>query len=185
MSSASDLNFQRQPGDGDFKRHIFLVLLALLLTSCQAADGDDLDQFMRDADKTMKVKIEPLPEVTSYVPMQYNADGILTDPFIPRKAINAPKGNLQPNLSRTREPLELYPLENLKFVGSIEQAKLKYALIKTPDGTVQQLKIGNYAGQNFGLVTNIEATGIVLKEIVQDEDSGEWVERDASIALQE
>jgi len=34
-------------------------------------------------------------------------------------------------------------------------------------------------------VTNIEATGIVLKEIVQDEDSGEWVERDASIALQE
>ena len=161
------------------------VLLVLLLTACQAADGDDLDQFMRDADKTMKVKIDPLPAVTPYVPIQYNPDGMLTDPFVPRKAINAPKGSLQPNLTRVREPLELYPLENLKFVGSIEQPTLKYGLIKTPDGTVLQVKIGNYVGQNFGLVTNIEAAGITLKEIVQSEETGDWVERDASIALQE
>jgi type IV pilus assembly protein PilP len=176
---------QKLPREGRAAMHFAPIVAAMLLAACQGGGGDDLDQFMRDADKTMKVKIEPLPEVTPYVPMQYNADGILSDPFVARKAINAPSGHLQPNLTRPREPLELYPLENLKFVGSIEKAKLKYALIKAPDGTVQQVKIGNYIGQNFGLVTNIEATGIVLKEIVQDEQSGEWVERDASIELQE
>lgn len=186
MRGAGFVKLQSCPAGGIVQwQLLILLILVMALTGCKGSGGDDLDQFMRDADKTMKVKIDPLPEVTPYIPVPYNADGILTDPFVARKAINAPKGSLQPNLTRPREPLELYPLENLKFVGSIEKAKLKYALIKAPDGTVQQVKIGNYIGQNFGLVTNIEATGILLKEIVQDEESGEWVERDASIELQE
>ncbi len=186
MKGAGFLKLQRCPASGIFQwRLLILLLLIIVLTACQGSGGDDLDQFIRDADKSMKATIEPLPEVMPYVPIPYNADGILSDPFVARKAINAPKGSLQPNLTRPREPLELYPLENLKFVGSIEKAKLKYAVIKAPDGTVQQVKIGNYIGQNFGLVTNIEVTGILLKEIVQDEESGEWVERDASIELQE
>ncbi|MGC4085509.1 MAG: pilus assembly protein PilP [Vicinamibacterales bacterium] len=46
------------------------------------------------------------------------------------------------------------------------------------------VQIGNYVGQNFGLITRIDETEVQLKEIVQDA-AGEWVERPARLELQE
>ncbi|CAG0981997.1 hypothetical protein MTYP_01812 [Methylophilaceae bacterium] len=166
-------------------KYMFLISFALLISGCGGDQGDDLDKFMADAAQNMKVRIDPLPEVLPYIPKQYNADGVLNDPFKPRSAKASSSGSIQPNLNRPREPLEAYPLESLKFVGSIEKTKLKYGLIKIPDNTVQQVRIGNYLGQNFGMVTEISETGVVLKEIVQDELTGDWVERLASLELQE
>jgi type IV pilus assembly protein PilP len=81
--------------------------------------------------------------------------------------------------------MEAYPLESIKYVGLISKSKLTYALLKTPDNGVQQVKIGNYVGQNFGMVTQIADSEIVLKEIVQDDLSGDWIERESSLALQQ
>lgn len=164
---------------------LLTLFLSLALVACGSGGGDDLDKFMKEAGTDKVVKVEPLPQVKPYVPLQYNADGTLNDPFRARKAQAARTGGLQPNLNRPREPLEAFPLESLKYVGSLSKAKLKYALIKTPDNGVQQVKIGNYVGLNFGLVTEINDTAVILKEIVQDELSGDWTERTSSINLQE
>lgn len=166
-------------------RHILLIQFCALLAACQGETGDDLDKFMAESAKDMHVRVEPLPEVLPYMPMEYNADGTLINPFKARKAISEGAGKLQPNMNRPREPLEAYPLESLKFVGSIEKLKLKYGLIQTPDESVQQVKVGNYMGQNFGMVTEITESGVVLKEIVQDELTGDWVERTANVDLQD
>jgi type IV pilus assembly protein PilP len=167
-------------------RKLLIIQLCLLVCACSGGKGDDLDKFMEDSAKDMRAKIEPLPEVKPYVPIQFNADGSLSDPFKPRKAqASTSKSNLHPDLNRPKEALEAFPLESLKFVGVIEKAKLKYALIKTPDNNVQQVKVGNYMGQNFGMVTGITEGAVTLKEIVQDELSGDWVERSPSISLQE
>jgi type IV pilus assembly protein PilP len=139
---------------------------------------------MRDAANGMQPKIKPLPEVKPYLALQYNADGTLSDPFRARKAVSK-SGVLQPNLNRPKEPMEAYPLESIKYVGMISKSKLTYALLKTPDNVVQQVKIGNYVGQNFGMVTQIVDGEVLLKEIVQDDLSGDWVERATSLALQE
>ena len=48
-----------------------------------------------------------------------------------------------------------------------------------------EVTLGEHIGQNYGLVTAISDTEISLKEIVQDELSGDWVERPASVTLQE
>lgn len=165
-------------------RQLLLLLMALGLAACSSNEGDDLDAFMRDAAKDMRVRVEPLPEVKPYTPMQYNADGALNDPFRPRKATSK-SGNLQPDLNRPKEALEAFPLEGLKYVGSLSKSKLKYALIQTPENNIQQVKIGNYMGQNFGIVTDIAESTVTLKEIVQDELSGDWVERTTTISLQE
>jgi len=159
-------------------------MLAALLTACGGGDGDDLDHFMRDAAKDLKPRIKPLPEVMPYVALQYNADGMLTDPFRARKATSK-SSVLQPNMNRPKEPMEAYPLESLKYVGMLSKNKLTYALLKTPDNAVQQVKLGNYVGQNFGKVMQITDAEILLKEIVQDELSGDWIERDSSLTLQE
>lgn len=166
-------------------KHLLLIQLCILLAACQGGKGDDLDKFIEESGKSMRPKVDPLPEVKPYVPMEYNADGSLVNPFKARRAMNEGAGKLQPNMNRPREPLESYPLESLKFVGSIEKTKLKYALIKTPDNSVQQVKVGNYLGQNFGMIVEINENGVVLKEIVQDDLSGDWVERAASVDLQD
>lgn len=163
---------------------LLIMLFCLLLTAC-SNEGDDLDQFIREAGKDMRVKIPPLPEVKPYVPFEYNADDMLNDPFRPRKAQANGTSGIQPDMNRPKQPLEAYPLESLKFVGSISREKLNYALIKTPDNSIHQLKVGNYAGQNFGIVTEITESGVMLKEIVQDDLTGDWLERPASIMLQE
>jgi len=123
------------------------------LAGCSFEGGDDLDQYMRDATKNVQPKVKPLPEVQPYMALQYNADGTLVDPFRARKAVNK-SSVLQPNLSRPKEPMEAYPLESLKYVGLLSKSKLTYALLKTPDESVQQVKLGNYVGQNFGSDTN-------------------------------
>ena len=163
---------------------VLTVLLSTLLSACGGDQGDDLDKFMASAANDMGKSVEPLPEVLPYSPLQYNADGTLADPFKARKAANK-SGALQPNTNRPKEALEAFPLESLKYVGSMSKNKLTYALIKTPDNTLQQVKTGNYIGPNFGLVTQINDGDIVVKEIIQDDLTGDWVERNASINLQE
>ncbi|MBA3695551.1 MAG: pilus assembly protein PilP [Methylotenera sp.] len=166
-------------------RFLIIFLCGGMLTACGGNEGDDLDKFMRDAANDMRIKIKPLPEVKPYLALQYNADGTLSDPFKARKASNNKSSALQPNLNRPKEPMEAYPLESVKYVGLISRNKLTFALLKTPDSGVQQVKIGNYVGQNFGKVTQITDSEVTLKEIVQDDLSGDWVERLTTLTLQE
>ena len=51
--------------------------------------------------------------------------------------------------------------------------------------SIQQVKKGNYLGPNFGMVTAINENAIDVKEIIQDDLTGDWVEHNASINLQE
>ena len=161
-----------------------ICTIMLSLIACSGNEGDDLDKFIREAGNTMRVKIQPLPEVKPYIALQYNADGNLSDPFRARKAASKFSG-IQPNLSRPKEAMEAYPLESIKYVGQLSKSKLTYALLKTPDNNVQQVKIGNFIGQNFGMVTKINDSEVVLKEIIQDDISGDWIERLSNLTLQE
>ncbi|MGQ0442838.1 MAG: pilus assembly protein PilP [Methylophilaceae bacterium] len=163
---------------------IVIACACSMLAACGGNSGDDLDQFMASAANDMTKVVEPLPEVLPYLPLQYNADNTLSDPFRARKATSR-SGSLQPNTNRPKEALESFPLESLLYVGSMSRNKLIYALVKTPDSTIQQVKVGNYLGPNFGLITAINENAIDIKEIVQDDLTGDWVERNASINLQE
>ena len=168
-----------------FVMHALSCVLAFLLAGCGGGE-DDLDQFIRDAAKNVKPQVKPLPEVKPYVGMEYNADGALSDPFMARKAVNRSGSNsFQPDLKRPKEPAEAYPLESLKYVGMLSKKKLIYALLKTPDGTIQQVKLGNYVGQDYGRVTEITESEVTLQEIVQDDLSGDWSQRISKLNLQE
>lgn len=165
-------------------RFFVVALLSCCLLACQGEQGDDLDQFMANAANGVSKNVKPLPEVLAYTPLQYNVDGALDDPFKSRK-MRAGSGSLQPNTNRPREALESFPLESLIYVGSLSKKKSKYALIRTPDETLQRVRVGNYLGPNFGLITGISDNEIQIKEVVQDDVTGDWVERNASINLQE
>ncbi|MDO9191372.1 MAG: pilus assembly protein PilP, partial [Undibacterium sp.] len=90
---------------------------------------------------------------------------------------------LRPDMERRREVLEAFPLDTLKMVGVIEKANVRQALVQV-DKTIYQAKLGNYVGQNFGVITKITDAEIEIKEIVQDA-AGEWTERKATLELLE
>jgi type IV pilus assembly protein PilP len=167
---------------------ITAALAGLVLAACGGEQHQDLRAWVKDQDNMPRPRIEPLPEVKPFEVFTYAADqdGLL-DPFKPRK-IEGPKqaggGGLQPDLKRLREPLEAYPLENLKMVGTLSQRKQVFALIKTPDNNLFRVKQGNYLGQNFGLITEIDEAAVKLKEIVQD-SGGDWIERVSTLQLQD
>src|SRR6188474_1644853 len=134
----------------------------LLLTGCAGDPNQELKQWMDDQAKTMKGKVDPLPVVKPYIPFAYNAFD-LPDPFKPRK-IEPVRGSskLAPDLNRRKEPLESYPIESLRMVGTLQQDKTMYALVRTNDRNVYQVRIGNYMGQNFGIITGISEGEIKL-----------------------
>ena len=164
----------------------FLALLAcLVLAACSSEEHSDLRRFVKDSDKLPHGNIPPLPEVKPYEPYSYSAFD-LTDPFKPRK-IEPPKGGggaLAPDLNRRREPLEAYPLESLRMVGTLEQKKQMFALVRAPDNTLYRVKAGNYLGQNFGRIVGISESAVKLKEIIQD-SGGNWEEKDQVLQLSE
>jgi len=170
-------------------RRLFIVTFSCLaLSACSSEQHSDLRQFVKDSDSTIKPgRIPSLPEVKPYEPFEYAAYDLI-DPFVPRK-IEAPKassvpGALQPPKDHVKGPLEAFPLENLKMVGTLQQKKDVFALIKTPDNNLYRVKAGDYLGQNFGRITDINESALKLKELVQDSGS-EWKEEERTLLLQE
>jgi len=166
-------------------RKLAVALIGVTLAACSGGDNEDLRQWMNEATKDIKGKIPPLPQVKPYEPVSYDA-GSLVDPFrLSKIGLEQKKsaGNgLQPNMDRPREPLEAYPLESLKYVGVMTRKKTSYAIVLV-DGALHQVRIGNYMGQNFGVITKVTESEVVLKELVQD-SAGDWVERESTLLLQ-
>lgn len=163
---------------------IALAALAFL-AACSTGDDDELRQWMKDETKELRGRIAPLPQVRPYEPVAYDAGGVV-DPFRSSKlAIDSKQqsgSGIQPDLNRAKEPLEAYPLESIKYVGSLVQGKKMYAVVSV-DGALHQVRSGNYMGQNFGVVTKITDVDLSLRELVQD-PTGDWVERTSTLLLQ-
>lgn len=166
-------------------RTIAIVLLSVVLGACSSGDHDDLRQWMNEASKGIRGRIPPLPQVKPYEPVPYDAGNQL-DPFKPGKiGVEQKKGGgggLQPDMNRPREPLEAYPLESLKYVGVMSKKNVSYAIIQV-DGSLYQVRVGSYMGQNFGVTTRITESEVTLKELVQD-SAGDWAERESTLLLQ-
>jgi len=166
------------------KRLLIPAAIVLVAGGC-SSEMDELKQFVRDSEKGVTRRVEPLPAVKPFEPFAYEGFD-LPDPFKPRKLASADQKRhmrVEEPINRRKEPLEAFPLEQLKMVGTLSQNKETYALVKA-DKTLYRVKKGNYMGQNFGLITDVSDTEIKLKEIVQD-SAGDWAERQSILPLLE
>ena len=162
-----------------------LTLCAVLLSGCGSGEFEDLNRFVEESKRGLRGRVEPLPEIRQFEAFAYNAFD-LPDPFRPRLREapgQSPGGGPAPDPDRRKETLEAFPLESLKMVGTLERKRVRYALLRTPDNNLFKAKVGNYMGQNFGIITAISETAMTLKEVVQDPANGGWNERSASLQL--
>ncbi len=171
-------------------RNLAIIAAVLMLTACGGDEHQDLKEELKALTKDLRGQIPPLPVVKPYEPVPYKALE-MPDPFGPAKielavaaaAKSKGGGANAPDTARPKEPLEAYPLESLKMVGTLMQKDANYALVRA-DASVYRVRKGNYLGQNFGLITEITDNQINLKELVQDA-SGDWTERKISLQILE
>ena len=166
-------------------RAAFISIASLaLLVGCGGQNHQDLRDWMAAQGKGARGQLDPLPQIKPYEPFAYN-DFDLPDPFKPRKiepAKTESTSKLAPDLNRRREPLEAYPIESLSMVGTLEKGRTRYALVKTPEKDIYQVRQGMHMGQNYGVITGIDDADIKLKELMQD-GSGDWAERSSTLNL--
>ena len=178
-------------------KHMRSVLATLfatvfLLSGCGSSKDEDVRQWMANERNQTRPKVEPIPAPKQFKPEAYTIEGT-TEPFSKEKLTQALKRDsaqvvangalVAPELARRKEPLEAFPLDAMSLVGSINKAGQPVALVKV-DNLLYQVKQGSYLGQNYGKVMKIGETEVTLREIVQDA-VGEWIERVATLQLQE
>ncbi len=170
-------------------KHVLMALSAASLLAGCGSDQDELRQWMDQQRKDARPTVTPLLPPKKFLPQPYEA-GAGVDPFSAQKLSVAIKQEAaQPNslltaeINRRKEPLEAYPLDNMSMVGSLTREGRRYALLRV-DSLLYQVKAGDYLGQNFGRITRISETEIMLREVVQDA-AGEWIERTSTLQLQE
>jgi type IV pilus assembly protein PilP len=168
-----------------------MLLSPLLFGLAGCGDGGvpEVKQWMEDVRRQTVIAVPKIVEPKKFTPFTYSGKNEV-DPYSPAKlsaALAKLKNNsssgLKPDLERRKELLEAYPLDIIKMVGTLEKPGLNYALLQV-EKSVFQAKVGNYIGQNFGLITRITDSEVQLKEIVRDA-AGEWTERQAKLELQE
>jgi type IV pilus assembly protein PilP len=172
------------------RRLTLAIFLLLGLAGCTDGDLDEVKQWTVETRQSTKVMIQKLSEPKKFLPFAYAAKDKI-DPFNPKKLAAAfdrlkPKqvnNQFAPNPDRRKDPLEAYSLDTMKMVGTLQKPGLTYALLQL-DKVIFQVKVGNYIGQNEGMITNITDSEVELSEKVQDA-TGEWVERKAKLELQE
>lgn len=165
----------------------FMLLVSMSLTACGGGEFQDLHDFVKNAGADMRGKVEPPPEIKPYEPFNYDNSTNLPDPFKPHKQElkgGGQPGLNQPDMGRRKESLEEFPLDGLAMVGFMYQNNVAQAIVRSPDGKLNRVKVGNYLGQNFGRITAITETEVKIKEMVQD-STGDWAERMSSLQLVE
>lgn len=171
---------------------LLFVAVALALFGCGASSEDELRQWMAEQKSQTRPKIAPISEPKQFKPESYTQVAAI-EPFSNQKLTQALKREatqtaasgalIAPELARRKEALESFPLDAMALVGSLAKAGQPVALVKV-DNLLYQVRPGNYLGQNYGRVTKISETEVTLREIVQDA-VGEWIERSATLQLQE
>ncbi|MBK8890057.1 MAG: pilus assembly protein PilP [Dechloromonas sp.] len=147
---------------------------------------------MADNTKDMRGRIPKLPEVKAYEPVPYDVE-VLLDPFKASKIEPESKnrqgsgkgGAFQPDFEARdlrNSLLEKYPVESLKMIGYLNINRRPIAVIQV-ENKVKQVKVGDYVGLDFGLVTQVTEKEVLLRELIQD-SAGDWSERTSSLYLQ-
>ncbi len=164
--------------------HFGITGLLFGLAGC-SQDISDLQSFIAQTKSANVGSVKPIPQFKPYESFSYSAVE-LRDPFVAKIDVEESETTktslLNPDSSRPREPLEIFPLDTLSMVGTLEQNTEQWGLIKDPQNIVHRVQVGHYMGQSEGRIIEIDESAIYLVEIVPDGIGG-YIERDASIAI--
>jgi type IV pilus assembly protein PilP len=167
------------------------VFAITLLFGCFGSKDTELQQWMVEQKGNTPPRVVPIAAPKKFIPQAYTQQASM-EPFNNQKLLQALRKDstqsaanlalISPELARRKEALESIPLDAVSMVGTLNKKNTLVALLRV-DKLLYQAKVGNYLGQNYGRITKISDTEIVLREIAQDA-AGEWIERKVNLQLQ-
>jgi type IV pilus assembly protein PilP len=160
------------------KNTLILSLVTVLITAC-SGDNSDLLRHINNVKSRPGSPIEPIPKFSPLPVFRFPENDTRRSPFKPVEVKKTEQ--LAPDQERVKQPLEVYPLDALKFVGILKEGNQLWALIRNPDKKVVPVKIGNYMGQDFGRIISITNNVIKLEELIKK--SGTWEKKITTINL--
>lgn len=159
-------------------KDVALLSIMLLLVSC-TGDNTDLQNYINEVKQRTGRPIEPIPKMAPLPIFKYPENDTRRSPF---KPVDLRKRTDQaPDQNRKKQPLEFFPLDALKFVGTLKQGTDVWALIRQPNKQVTRVRVGDYMGQNYGHVISINDEAIKLEETIKD--SGAWEKKMTTLNL--
>ena len=161
---------------------IGLVLAASLLAACgHNAEVKKTQAYISKFKSKAGRPIEPIPTLKKHESFAYSA-AYLRSPF--KKLVKRLSPDSLPDKARAKEELEAFPLDALLMVGTLELNGKKWALVKAPNDIVYRISVGNYVGQHYGRVTNVDSERVAIIEMVPS-NQGEWQKREVFLSLDE
>jgi type IV pilus assembly protein PilP len=162
---------------------IRLLLLCFTTLALQACSSEEsLEEWMLREQSNAKGTIAPLPLLTAEIEeprIAFDLNGL--DPFNYlrlKQVSNA--GSV--DMSRPKQYLEQFGLDQLAMVGSVIDSNVNYALIKVKEGSVYKVKVGDYIGQNYGKITRITERRVDFDE-TQESETGDWASKPNYLAI--
>lgn len=160
---------------------LIVVLGTMFLVSCDSSKPfkdiqEKIDKLKQtevksDAGNKDKTRKEAPPETAKYIAEKRRS------PFEVMEAAPS-KGKDSSN------PLQAYPLDMLRFVGTVTQNGNTIAFISAPDNKIYQIKTGDMIGDHDSEVIKIDSDRISLMELYS-EDGSAAMKRVVTLQLKE
>jgi type IV pilus assembly protein PilP len=163
---------------------VFCSLLSL--AACESSSDENLNEWMATVRRTAHISPLSLPAPLAMTHFVYEPVGRM-DPFDASKISLlldiSDRAGVRPDLKRSREPLESYPLDQFRMVGSLGRPGQRVALVEVGK-ILYQLRKGNHLGQDLGEVITIMDGSIEIEETIQ-EANGNWIKRRVQLSMRE
>ena len=174
--------------------NILIGIGCLLLVGCIPSEMSDLEEYVRKIKQEEPPPIASLPE---FPPDKFELFQCSKDPFesfekekqkrhlVPVVEDKTVRPDCKrPDVYANKQPLESFPLDSLKMVGTIELGEDIWGLVQEPEKKymIHQVKENDRLGLNFGKIVAITEKQIHLIEMLPD-DSGCYLETPRKLEL--
>lgn len=168
-----------------FVRNTLLFSL-LVLAGCESSNDENLSVWMATVRQSTHSNALTVPPPLVATPATYEPVN-RADPFDATKISMlldmSDQAGVRPDLKRSREPLESYPLDQFRMVGSLGRQGQSVALVEVGK-MLYQIRKGDHLGQDLGEVIAIREGTVDIEETLQ-EANGVWIKRRVQLSMRE
>ncbi|AWB66491.1 pilus assembly protein PilP [Saccharobesus litoralis] len=168
-------------------KKLSVLLTTIGLLSACGDDMADIQEFTQQVKNSARTSIEPIPKVEAFESFEYSVSGLRSpfvepEPELIQEQMEQSRDCLQPNFARNKQPLEKYPLDNLRMRGTLGTDGALWGLIEAADGALFRVRPGSYMGLYHGRIVAVTTEKIELEEMIPD-GTGCWEVRGANLAM--
>ena len=157
-----------------------------LLTAC-SPKIDDLVAYTQEVKNRPQAKVEPYPEFMPQPVFVYDPED-KRSPFNPKGKTALPVETqaqtncLQPDFSRSKQPLEQFGVDALSLTGNFITNGVRWVLFKTNDGSLHKATQGSRLGLFFGKIIAINDSSVTIEELLPD-GAGCWQRQETVLTI--